>query len=530
MQPFTLPDLLKHNLSERADKIAILHGEESVTYGELSREVERWARKLVALGLKKGDRVCIHLPKSIQEVVVTLAVSNIGCLFSDVNSVVTSRMLAHVLRDSGARTLVTSKRKAIELIEHGFPDSLESIIADDVQELISPIPVHAWESLPEHEYSGTHLIDKDNCAIIYTSGSTGAPKGVLLNHAIVTQSARAAATHLGNKVDDRILGVLPLSFDFGLSQLTTMLLVGGTLVLPKANLPVELIKSIERGQVNGLAMVPTMWIPFVRLLNDRGIVLDQVRYVANSGGPLPTDVQRAWPVVFPEARHYLMYGMTEGFRSSYLPPADFVRKMGSIGVPLPNVELFVVHPEKGLCAPFEHGELIHRGSLMSSGYYRNPSATERKIRPSPHLQHLIGDEPVLHSEDTVYRDDEGYLWFVARTSTFIKCSDFRISPTEVEDIVFTSGLVTDVVAFGSPDELLGQVVHVVASSSDDEPLQKDALYQYCRKNMPFYMVPRQIHEWPGEMPRTSNAKIDRPLVIAAYSGSHRRSDDDSTSL
>lgn len=529
MQPFTLPDLLEHNLSERADKIALLHGEETVTYGELARQVERWSRKLAALGVEKGDRVCVHLPKSIQEVVATLAVSTVGGLFTNVNSALNSRMLAHVLRNSGAGILVTTRRKAVGLIGHGCPDSLESIIADDVQELTSPVPLHAWEDVPEDDYSGARLIDKDNCAIIYTSGSTGAPKGVLLSHATVTQSARAAATHLNNSVDDRILGVLPLSFDYGLSQLTTMLLVGGTLVLPKANLPVELLKSIEIGEVNGLAMVPTMWIPFVRLLNDRGVVLDQIRYVANSGGPLPMDVQKAWPVVFPGARHYLMYGMTEGFRSSYLPPADFVRKMGSIGLPLPNVELFVVHPEKGLCDAFEHGELIHRGSLVSSGYYGNSSATEQKIRPSPHLQHLIGDEPVLHSEDTVYRDHEGYLWFVARTSTFIKCSDFRISPTEVEDIVFSSGLVTDVVAFGAPDELLGQVIHVAANSSNDEPLQKDALHRFCRKNMPFYMVPRVIHEWPSEMPRTSNAKIDRPRVIAAYDESEKPSNEDSTS-
>lgn len=529
MQPFTLPDLLNHNLSERADKIAVIHGEQTVTYSELARDVERWAGKLAALGVEKGDRVCVHLPKSIVEVVVTLAVSVVGGVFTNVNTLVSSRMLAHALRDSGAKILVTSRRKATELVEQGCPDSLESIIADDVREFRCPIPTHAWEDVPEHGCSGARLIDKDNCAIIYTSGSTGAPKGVLLSHATVIQSARAAATHLSNNVDDRILGVLPLSFDYGLSQLTTMLLVGGTLVLPKANLPVELLNSIDRGQVNGLAMVPTMWIPFVRLLNGRGIVLDQLRYVANSGGPLPTDVQRAWPVVFPEARHYLMYGMTEGFRSTYLPPADFERKMGSIGLPLPNVEIFVVHPDKGLCDAFEHGELLHRGSLLSRGYYGNTSATEQKIRPSSHLQHLIGDEPVLHSEDTVYRDNEGYLWFVARTSTFIKCSDFRISPTEVEDIVFSSGLVTDVVAFGAPDESLGQVVRVVANSSNDEPLQKDALHRYCRKNMPFYMVPREIHEWPTEMPRTANGKIDRPKVIAAYNESERPSNGNSTS-
>ena len=190
-------------------------------------------------------------------------------------------------------------------------------------------------------------------------------------------------------------------------------------------------------------------------------VLPEIRYVANSGGPLPTDVMKAWPEVFPEARHYMMYGMTEGFRSAYLDPGDFHRKMGSVGRPLPNVELFVVDPDKGLCGPGEHGEILHRSpSLMSSGYYGKPEATAEKIRPCPHLAHLIGDEKVLYSGDTGYIDEEGYLYFVARTTTFIKCSDFRISPTEVEDVVFSSGQVTDVVAFGVADEALGQVVHI----------------------------------------------------------------------
>lgn len=289
--------------------------------------------------------------------------------------------------------------------------------------------------------------------------------------------------------------------------------------MPKATIPAEVIRTIDEHDVNALAMVPTMWIPFVRLLAEHGRTLDQIRYVANSGGPLPTDVQKAWPEVFPGARHYLMYGMTEGFRSTYLPPEDFLRKPGSVGVPLPDVEIYVVDDEKGLCGPGERGQIIHRSSsLMSSGYYHNAEATAEKIAPCAHLSHLIGDEPVLYSGDTGHLDDDGYLFFAARTSTFIKCSDFRVSPTEVEDVVFSSGLVTDVVAFGRPDELLGQVVHIAVTGIDGGEVDIDGIRRHSKKALPPYATPRQVHVWDATtMPRTANGKVDRPTVIDRFS-------------
>ncbi len=523
MHPFTLTSLLDANAA-RGGAAALERGEELVTYEELIARSEDWARRLVRLGVKRGDRVCIHLPKSIDEAVLTYAIARAGAVVVNINAIVTVRQLRHALSNSGARLLVCTPRKAKAMlnaepaIDGPWPDDLERIATvggslDDER----TVALHDVDPAP-----GTlpRLIGADPGFILYTSGSTGLPKGVLLSHETVVQSARSAASHLHNRADDRAIGVLPLSFDFGLSQLTTMALVGGTLVMPKATIPTEVVRTIEEREVNALAMVPTMWIPLVRLLADKGRTLEQIRYVANSGGPLPTDVQKAWPAVFPAARHYLMYGMTEGFRSTYLPPDDFHRKPGSVGVPLPDVEIYVVDDEKGLCGPGELGQIIHRSSsLMSSGYYRNPEATAEKIAPCRHLAHLIGDEPVLYSGDTGHLDEEGYLFFAARTSTFIKCSDFRISPTEVEDVVFSSGLVTDVVAFGRPDELLGQVVHIGVTGVDGGEVDVEGIRKHCKKTLPPYAIPREIHVWGGAtMPRTANGKVDRPTVIARFSG------------
>ena len=501
---------------------ALARGDETITYDQLIERSEDLARRLKQLGVKRGDRVCLHLPKSIDEAVLTYAIARAGAVVVNINAIVTLRQLRHALTNSGARVLLCQPRKAKAMlnadpsIDGPEPTELEVIVTvggslDDERTVALDDVDPATGALPR-------LIGADPGFIMYTSGSTGFPKGVLLTHETVVQSARSAATHLRNRDDDRAIGVLPLSFDFGLSQLTTMALVGGTLVMPKATIPAEVVNTIDVHEVNALAMVPTMWIPLVRLLVSQGRTLERIRYVANSGGPLPTDVQKAWPQVFPSARHYLMYGMTEGFRSTYLPPEDFLRKPGSVGIPLPDVEIYVVDDEKGLCGPGELGQIIHRSSsLMSSGYYRNPEATAEKIAPCAHLAHLIGKEPVLYSGDTGHLDEDGYLFFVARTSTFIKCSDFRISPTEVEDVVFSSGLVTDVVAFGRPDELLGQVVHIAVTGIDGE-VDVEGILRHCKKTLPPYAIPREIHVWEGAtMPRTANGKVDRPRVIERFS-------------
>jgi acyl-CoA synthetase (AMP-forming)/AMP-acid ligase II len=240
-----------------------------------------------------------------------------------------------------------------------------------------------------------------------------------------------------------------------------------------------------------------------------------LRYVTNSGGKIPGTILEAMPRVLPGVQIYLMYGLTEAFRSTYLPPELFHRKAGSIGRAVPNVEVFVVDPTTGSCGPGEVGELIHRGSLVSRGYWGDPALTAERIRPNPHLAPLIGDEPVLHSGDLVRLDDEGYLWFVGRADGMIKCSGYRISPTEVEEVLYQSEVVEDAVAFGVPDELLGQAVHAVVALRPGRTADEAALRRFCEPRMPTYMVPARIRVWDGALPRTANGKLDRPAVIRA---------------
>lgn len=517
MFPFTVHDLLECNVTDRADRTAIVLGHESLTYGDLAAHVEAMAAGLVEMGVRRGERVGIHLHRLIEEVVATFAAARVGAVFVNVNYQWTIHQLQYIVDDCDIKTLFTDARKAKMICRAGLLESLDRVI------VVGEAPDHekmvAWANLPTEATVPTFRpIDADLAALLYTSGSTGKPKGVMLTHDNIVQGARSVASYLKNTSDDRVLGLLPMSFDYGMSQVTTIFLVGGTVVLQPVVMPAEIIRALVAQKVTGLAAVPPVWIELVRALQEMKTDLPDLRYVTNSGGKIPPNILEAMAEVFPGVDIFLMYGLTEAFRSTYLDPKLYRKKMGAIGKAIPNVEVFVVDPEKGLCQPNEHGELLHRGSLISRGYWGNPEATDEKIKVCEHLRPFLGDEKVLYSGDTVYRDEDGILWFVGRADAMMKCSGFRVSPTEVEDVVYQASGVGEVVAFGVEDEMLGQAVHVAVASADQTPIDLGRLQQHCRKNMPAYMVPSVVHVWEGRMPRTASGKIDQATVIATCKG------------
>ena len=277
---------------------------------------------------------------------------------------------------------------------------------------------------------------------------------------------------------------------------------------------------VQDEAVTGIAGVPPLWNQIVRLLDESPVALPALRRITNTGGKIPPNILELLPKVFPGVDVYLMYGLTEAFRSTYLPPEKFARKMGSIGRQIPNAQVFAVKAGIGIAGPGEQGELVHAGPLVSMGYWEKPEVTAQKIRPCPELAHLIGDAPVVWSGDLVRVDDEGDLWFVSRMDEMIKTLGFRLSPTEVEDAISQSGLVADVVAYGVEHADLGQAVHAVVSylPQGDEA----GLAAHCARAMPHYMRPYRFHSWQGAMPRTASGKLDRPSIIAAAkAGTHQ---------
>jgi acyl-CoA ligase (AMP-forming) (exosortase A-associated) len=484
-----------------------------MSYAALAHESARVAAWLREVGAQRGDRIVLHLPKTVEEVVATFACTLARGVFVNVNWQLKPRQLEHVQADCAARILITEAGRARRLAAAGVLQRFEHVLVRGAAEDLPGAT--AWDTLPATTPEPQDPpIGADLAALLYTSGSTGRPKGVMVTHDNLVQGAASVARYLGNTSADRVLGLLPLSFDYGLSQVTTMALVGGTVVLQPVSLPPEILATIRRHEVTGMAAVPTIWTQFIRFLEQEGETpaLPSLRYITNSGGKIPDAVLRAIPDVLPATDVFLMYGLTEAFRSTWLPPALFRQKMGSMGRAIPNVEIFVVS-ENGVCGPGETGELVHRGALISRGYWGDPELSAARIRVNEHLRPLLGEEKVLHSGDMVTMDEDGFLWFVGRNDHLIKSSGVRISPTEVEELAYESPLVDEAVAFGMPDDVLGEVVHLAVSGSGGaDALAR--LERHCRTRMPGHMVPARIWVWDGAMPRTSSGKLDRSTVVA----------------
>jgi acyl-CoA synthetase (AMP-forming)/AMP-acid ligase II len=355
--------------------------------------------------------------------------------------------------------------------------------------------------------------------ILYTSGSTGMPKGVSTSQRNLVVGAQIVSTYLENTEEDRILSALPLNFDAGLNQFTTSLRVGATLALQRSRLPGDLLKGLRRHEITGVAGVPPLWSLLLR--SAKSIVqepLTHLRYISNTGGRIPqANLDELRRLLEPTGtKIYLMYGLTEAFRSTYLPPEEIHRGTECIGKAIPDTEIMVINKQGEECAPGEVGELVHRGPTVAMGYWGKEEATRKAYRPNPLAPpELLDVEKVVYSGDNVRRDEEGFLYFIGREDAMIKSQGYRMSPEEVENLLIGSGHVHEACAFGIPDPDLGhQVVAVVSIKSDGEGVI-DEIREYAVNNGPPYMVPKEILI-QDELPKTGSGKIDRKGISNAY--------------
>jgi acyl-CoA ligase (AMP-forming) (exosortase A-associated) len=516
-----LHELVLRSAERVPGNVALWSGRDRWSYGQLSEALANVASGLLRLGLGSRDRVAVFLPKSFEAVVAFFATSRAGGTFVPVNPVLKAAQVAHILRDSGARVLITSASRA-EALEAGLsktcPTLAHLVLVDkDNADRFAGIPVTPWSLLLDAERSvpARRSIDLDMAAILYTSGSTGKPKGVVLSHRNLVAGARSVAEYLGNDESDRLLAVLPFSFDYGFSQLSTAFLTGASVAMIEYLLPRDILIALERYEITGLAAVPPVWIQLAAMQWPVG-VSRKLRYITNSGGAMPSATLAKLRERLPSTAVFLMYGLTEAFRSTYLPPDQVDVRPTSIGRAIPNAEILVVRPDGTPCAPGEPGELVHRGVHVSLGYWNDRERTAARFRPAPgQAAELPLPELAVWSGDTVVKDDEGYLYFVGRSDEMIKTSGYRVSPTEVEEVLYATGLVSEAVAFGAPHPVLGQAIVVVAVASRPSPAATDELLAACRRELPTYMVPSHV-EWLDALPRNANGKIDRPALAAGF--------------
>lgn len=516
--------LLLNQLEQAPDSIALTHKQQQISFKSLAKQARQQASALKTLNLKRQQRVAVYLPKQLETVTSFLAVSMADGVLVPVNPVLKAPQVAHILNDCNVKILITSKSRwqSLAAVLQECDDLHTIVLVDDDtdSEATSIKTVLAWpdylqlaNSVP---WQATTAIDADMAVILYTSGSTGKAKGVILSHRNIIAGAESVASYLDIRHTDRLLALLPFSFDYGLNQLTTCLLKGAECVLMDYLLPRDVINALEKYRITGLAAVPPLWAQLAELKWPETI--DQhLRYMTNSGGKMPKAVLQKLRGKIPNAQFYLMYGLTEAFRSTYLPPEQIDVRPDSIGKAIPNAEIMVVREDGSPCTPHEPGELVHRGCLVSLGYWNDPAKTAERFKPVPgQSSGLPLTEIAVWSGDTVTMDEEGYLYFVGRKDDMIKTSGYRVSPSEIEEVIYTSGLVDEAAAIGIEHDTLGQAVVAVVKPHEEHLFDPQALLDECKAKLPNFMVPSKI-EVLTELPRNPNGKIDRKALSQRFS-------------
>lgn len=513
-----LHDLLPAAAARFPDKAAVVDRERMASYAELDRLVTRAASGLTAQGVRRGDRVAVLMPKRIEKVAALLAAMKAGAIAVPVNALLKAPQVGHILRDSGATALVTAAARMPDLLsELGVLEGLRAIIVvDDLVEPLGGLSLVSWTGLIANQGPvAGRPAPNDPAMIFYTSGSTGKPKGVVVSHRNLVVGARSVAEYLDCRADDRVLAVLSFSFDYGFNQVATTLLAGATLVALDYRLPQEVLLTIERERITALAGVPPIWIQLAALEWPEAAA-KTMRYITNSGGAMPRTVLERLRTLLPDTRIHLMYGLTEAFRSTALPPEEVALRPDSIGRAIPNAEVLVLRPDGSPCGPGEPGELVHRGPLVSLGYWNDPERTARRFKAVPGQAAELDDpEREVWSGDIVRRDDEGYLYFVGRGDDMIKTSGFRVSPTEIEEEAYASGFVRDAVSFGVPHERLGQGIVLVVTPADGVAPNDERMMDSLRRRLPRFMLPLRV-EWRASLPRNANGKYDRAALRVEF--------------
>lgn len=511
-------ELIRSRAADSPSRPALGDRTRCLSYAELAVEVDGTAAALRHLGLRARDRVAVWLPKSIPAASWLFAASAAGGTFVPVNPVLKPAQVSYQLQHSDSVFLITDAKRLAMLGEH-LPacDALRHVILVDEQPDGPPddppgsYSVHGIDGLPKDEAPGARAIDADMAAILYTSGSTGRPKGVVLSHRNIVAGAASVAAYLGNHRDDRILALLPLSFDAGFSQLSTGFASGAYVHLMDYLLPRDVLRAVADERITGITGVPSLWNPLSRL-DWPDACHSRLRYIANTGGAMPEGTTRALSAKLPDTSVFLMYGLTEAFRSTFLPPGRALEKPTSVGQAIPGAEILIVRPDGSECDAREHGELVHRGVHVALGYWKNPDATAERFKPSPaQPEGLPVPELAVWSGDTAYRDDDGDIYFVARRDAMIKTSGYRVSPTEIEIEALAVDGISDAAAVGAAHPDIGQAIVLYVSSSAAPDDVEARLRKALSAGLPAFMQPRRIVVETA-LPLNPNGKVDRPLL------------------
>lgn len=501
--PSSFADLLSSASRQFAERCAITHLGHTISFAALGRRAAAVAASLTRAGVRPGDTCAVLAHDPVSAAAGFFGVLAAGGVGINLNELYRSRQIEFVLHHASARVLLVG-RDALRTLPRPLDTTARIIVLDEIES-------------GDGELSPLERAADDPAQITYTSGSTGQPKGVVMSHANLWAGVRVVSRYLGLQTHDRIASLLPFSFVYGFNQLTTALFTGATLVVERSTLPREVASTLRREQVTVLASVPPLWQQLLSVSDFRDHPLEHLRIMTNAGGRLPPASVRELRRAQPQARLFLMYGLTEVFRSTYLPPEEVDAHPDSMGRAVPESTVYVVREDDTLTAPGEVGELVHGGPSVALGYLGDPEGSARVFRPNPFLRDG-GNQParVVYSGDLVRRDEEGRLYYVSRRDRMIKTLGFRVSPDEICDVIQASGLVTEAAVLSEPDEIRGERIVACVVMRDGSPLP--ALRRFLGVELPRYMQPVR-YVMLRSLPRNPSGKHDLHQLRAQLTSS-----------
>ncbi len=503
-----LHDYLEDTAQRLPDKVALVCQRGRLTYRDIESESNQLANAFVRLGIQRGDRVIILADNTAETVIAFWAALKANAVACPISPLVKGPKLARLLQDCAPAALIGSASYVRLLLTarslHPLPRIL--LLAGRGE---PDLPAASnWTEVGSSESSAAppprRNIDIDLASLIYTSGSTGTPKGIMLTHRNMLTAAASITTYLENTAEDVILSALPLSFDYGLYQVIMATRVGARVVLERSfAYPTQLLRDLVAERATGFPGVPTM---FATLAGMTGLEQDHfsnVRYVTNTAAAIAPKHVEFIRRTFPAARFYSMYGLTECKRCTYLPPDDLDRKPGSVGIAIPNTELWIVDEHGNRVGPNTVGQLVIRGATVMKGYWNKPEATARRLRPGP-----VPGEQVLYTGDACRLDEDGYLYFVSRMDDVIKTRGEKVAPREVEAALLDIPGVAEAAALGVPHAILGEAIKAFVVLEPGASWTVQDLALQCQARLEPHMVPFEISIVPA-LPRTGTMKIDK---------------------
>lgn len=513
---FLIDHALRAFAGSAPDRTALVAEGRRLSYGELNALVDRCAALFREAGVTRGERVVAALDNGVDAVIAYYGAIRADGVPSLLPTNTRPRRLGQVLTVAEPRVLVAARSmreclaSVAELPAAARPSAtfLSGAALPGGEEPQAGIDFAAAVAGAAERAPERRSIEPDLATLCWTSGSTGEPKGVMLTHQNLRNSSAAIGAYLGHTQDDVALCVLPLSHTYGLFQLLVTHVFGGTVVLEKGfSMPWPIVQKLAEERVTGFAGVPTIFASMLSLKNMAKADLSALRYMTNAAYGLPAAQLLRLRELLPQVRFFAMYGQTECTRVCYLPPELALERPASVGIAMPNEELWIEREDGSHAAPGEVGELVVRGPNVMRGYFRNPEATARALRPGP-----IPGEVVLHTGDLFKTDDQGYLYFVARKDDIIKTRGEKVSPLEVESVICKIAGVVEAAAVGVADQVLGQAVKVAVVKAEGAEVSADEIRKRVRAELDEVAVPKFV-DFVDALPKTASGKVKKSELL-----------------